>query len=276
MDILQSCLRCSFPQHSSPYHTRLAGMFVPGLSEVEAICIIDFILFGRVSAQPTRAPLARKRNNICRKPRTPSHDKYSASNDDFFATIVLRKRPVMARRPAPPTTPIFKQRPLATAGSEDVKFPTGLCYLVSVALSLRGAAMLVLGSYPTVNSLLANWVFDPSCVFLTPQRDGLYHATSSPTVRSVHITSGHGLWQVGADNSFPSLPPQNPLSGMGPPLPPPHSPRASNNSAQPARLSRFDQRYPLSRGLPDRGAHRGRGRGRGMDPSPFQVQYTDD
>ena len=264
------------PQHPSPYHTHLAIMFVPSLSEVEAVRLIDFILFGRAPAQPDRAPLARKRNNIRRKPCTLSYNRYSASNDEFFATIVLKKRPVVARRPDPPATPVVGRRPLAAGETENVKFPMGLCYLAGVTLSMRGTAITKLGSYPTVDSLLASWVFDPSRVFITAQRDGLYHATSSPTACSIHITLGHRHWQVGADNSFPSLPPRNPLFGMGPPLPPPRGPRVSNNSAQPTRISRFGQRYPLSRGLPDRGAHCGRGRGRGMDPSPFQVQYTDD
>ena len=251
-------------------------MFVPSLSEVEAVRLIDCILFGRASAQPGRAPLARKRNNIRRRPCTPSYDRYSASNDDFFATIVLKKKPVVAHHPNPPATPVVRQRPMAAGETENVKFPMGLCYLVGVDPSTRGTAMIELGSYPTVDSLLASWVFDPLRVFITAQRDGLYHATSSPTACSIHITLGHGHWQVGADNSFPSLPPRNPLFGMGPPLLPPCGLRVSNNSAQPTCSSRFDQRYPLSRGLPDRGAHHGRGRGCGMDPSPFQVQYTDD
>ena len=216
-------------------------MFVPGLSEVEVVRLIDFILFGRASAQPTRAPLARKRDNTCRRPHTPSHDKYSAGNDEFFATIVLKKRPVLARRPAPPATLVIRQRPLATEGTEDVKFPMGLCYLVGVAPSMRGTAMVELGSYPTVDSLLASWAFDPSSIFVTAQQEGLYHATRSPTAHSIHITLGHGLWQVGADNGFQSLPPWNPLPSMGPPLPPPRGPRVSSNSAQPARFSRFDQ-----------------------------------
>ena len=255
---------------------RLATMFVPGLSEVEAVRLIDLILFRRTSAQPARALLTKKRNNIRCRPRTPSYDKYSASNDEFFATIMLRKRPVVTRRPSPPATPMVRRHPLAADETEDVKFPMGLCYLIGVAPSVRGTAMFQLGSYPTVDSLLASWVFDPSRVFVTAQRDGLYHATRLPTASSIHITLGHGHWQVGADTTFPSLPPRNPLFSMGPPLPPPRGLRVSNNSAQPARNSRFDQRYPLSRGLPDRGAHRGRGRGRGMDPSPFQVQYTND
>ena len=112
-------------------------MFAPGLSEVEAVRLIDYILFGRASAQPTWAPLTKKkRNNIRRRPCYPSPDKISTSNDEFFATIVLRKKPVIARRPAPATTPVTKQRPKATGGTENVKFPMGLCYLVGVTPSM--------------------------------------------------------------------------------------------------------------------------------------------
>ena len=251
-------------------------MFVPGLSEVEAVCLIDLILFRRASAQVTRAPLAKKRSNVRRRAPAPSNDRYSVTNDEFFASIVLRKKPAVACRPSPPVTSVIRRQPLPASTMEDVRFPEGLCYLAGVALSMRSAAMFELGSYPTVDSLLASWIFDPSKIFLTAQKDGLYHATRSPTACSVPFTLGHGHWRVGADNSFLSLPPRNPPYDMGPPPPPPRGPRVSNNSAQHTRVTRFDQRFPMSRGLPDRGAHCGRGRGQGMDPSPFQVQYTDD
>ena len=236
-------------------------MFVPGLSEVEAVRLIDFVLFGHTFTQVTRAPLAKKRNNVCRRSSAPPSDKYSVGNDAFFATIVLRKKPAVVLRPSPPTTSVYRRRPLATNIADDVRFPVGLCYLVGVTPSMCSAAMFELGSYPTVDSLLASWVFDPSSVFITAQRDGLYHATRSPTACSIPITLGHGHWQVGADNGFPNLPPRNPQFDMGPPPQPPCSPRISNNSAQQKRMTRFDQRFPMSRGLPDRGAHQGRGRG---------------
>ena len=250
-------------------------MFVPGLSEVEAVRLIDLLLFGHAPAQIICAPLARKRRAAYR--RTPAHhdNRHSVSNDEFFASIVLRKKPAVSRRPDPPTSPAIKQRALATDDVEGAKFPIGLCYLIRVAPSMRCAAMLELGSYPTVDSLLACWTFDPSQVFLISQKDGLYHATRSPTAHSIHFTLGHGHWRVGADNGFPSLPPRHLQHGMGPPPPPPRGPRISNNNAPLGRTSRFDQWFPLSRGLPDRGTYHGRGRGRGMDPSPFQVQHTD-
>ena len=256
-------------------HTTVA-MFVPGLSEVEAICLIDLVLFGHASAPITRAPLAKKRNRVCCATPAPPNDKYTVSNNGFFRTIVLRKKPVMTRRPDPPAPSMLRRQPLSTSSLDSVKFPVGLCYLIGVAPSMHGAAMTELGSYPTVDLLLASWIFDQSMVFLTAQTDGLYHATRSPTAYSIPFVLGHGHWRVGADTSFPSLPPRNPQYNMGPPPQPPRGPRVSNNGAQHTRTSRFDQGFPMSRGLLDRGAHRGRGRGWGMNPSPFQVQYIDD
>ena len=111
-------------------------MFVPGLSEVKAVCLIDFILFGHASAQITCAPLAKRRNNVHRRTPAPPDDKYSASNNEFFTAIVLKKKPVVARCPSPPTMSIIKWRALATGDMEDVKFPVSLCYLVGVAPSM--------------------------------------------------------------------------------------------------------------------------------------------
>ena len=217
--------------------------------------LIDIILFRHVSTRATRAPLAKKRNKIRRRTPAPPGNKHSANNDEFFATLVLRKRPVVVHRPDPPTASVIKRRPLTADVANNVSFPVGLCYLVGVAPSVRGTAIFELGSYPTVDSLLASWIFDPSNIFVTAQRDGLYHATRSPTACSIPIALGHRHWQVGADNSFPSLPPRNPQFDMGPPPQPPHSPRISSNGAQHKRATRFDQRFPMSRGLPDRGAH---------------------
>ena len=257
-----------------PHSTSI--MFVPGLSEAEAVRLLNLVLFGQVSTPINRAPLAKKRNTLRHRTPTPPVNRYSESNDRFFATIVLRKKPVTVHCPSPPTTSLIKRRPLTTNVANDARFPVGLCYLVGVAPSMRGAAMFELGSYPTVDSLLTNWVFNPSRIYLTAQKDGLYHATVAPSARSIPFTLGHGHWRVGADNGFLTLPPRGLRVDMGPPPWPPHGPRVSDNSAQHKCTSRFDQRFPMSRGLPDRGAHRGRGRGCGMDPSPFQVQYTHD
>ena len=167
-------------------------MFVPGLSEAEAVRLLDFILFGQASTPITQAPLAKKRRTS--RPRTPTlpGNRYAESNDRFFATIVLRKRPVMIHRPSPPTTPLIKRQPLATSIATDARFSAGLCYLVGVAPPMRGAAMLELGSYPTVDSLLASWVFNPSRIYLTAQKNGLYHASVAPVAHSIPFTSGHG------------------------------------------------------------------------------------
>ena len=251
-------------------------MFVPSLSEVEAIRLIDLILFGHVPAPITRTPHARKCSRVHRAAPAPLDDKCTSSNNEFFRTIVLRKKPVVTRRPVPPASFMLRQQAVASGSLESVKFPVGLCYLIGVAPSMRSAAMAELGSYPTVDLLLSSWIFDQSMVFLTAQENGLYHATGSPTAHSIPFTLGQGHWRVGADTGFPGLPPQNPQHDMGPPPQPPCGPRVSNNSTQHMRVSRFDQRFPMSRGLPDRGAHHGRGRGQGMDPSPFQVQYIDD
>lgn len=120
---------------------------------------------------------------------------------------MLRKKPVVTCRPDPPTSSILRRRPIATGGLESARFPVGLCYLVGVTPSKRGAAITELGSYPTVDLLLASWIFDQSVVFLTAQRDGLYHATRSPAANSIPFTLGHGHWQVGADTGFLILPP---------------------------------------------------------------------
>ena len=262
-------------------------MFAPGLSEAEAVRLIDLILFGHTAALIARPARALPRPRRARAPRLDFvriDDKYTAGNDEFFRTIVLRKRPV--RSPPALTVPApcpTRRRANTPKPADDPSFPRGLCYLVGVKPADRGAAMLHLGSYPTVTALLGNWLFDPSTVHLVPQRIGLFHAVTSPQAGSIPIALCNGDWNVGADNDFPRLP-RHPRNEMGPPPmhprgPPPRyfdahprGPRPSDNSGRPPRL---DQR-PSSRGLPDRGAYRGRGRGRNTDPSPFQVQYSDD
>ena len=260
-------------------------MFVPGLSEAEAVRLINLIMFGHTAApiaRPAYTPLRRRRMRAPRSSNTRMDDIYSAGNDEFFRTIVLKKRP--ARRPATPAAPSHTHRHAAAPKPAPCpSFPRGLCYLVGVAPADRGAAMLQLGSYPTVNALLNSWLFSPSKVHLIPQRVGLFHAVDSPTETSIPVTLCNGDWNVGADHDFPYLP-RHPRNDMGPPParprgPPPRyfdndprGPRPSDNTSRPPR---HDTR-PVSRGLPDRGAYRGRGRGRITDPSPFQVQFNDD
>ena len=261
-------------------------MFVPGLSEAEAVRLIDLILFGHADALITRSPRTPRRprhTRVQRSTRVCVDDKYTAGNDEFFRTIVLKKHP--ARVTQAPTTPApLRTRTASPKQAQCPSFPRGLCYLVGVEPANRGAAMLQLGSYPTVDALLNSWLFSPSSVHLIPQRVGLFHAVTQPTNSSIPVTLCNGDWNVGADNDFPRLP-RNTRYDMGPPPvhprgPPPRyfdttarGPRPSDNSNRPPR---YDQRPVTSRGLPDRGAHRGRGRGRQMDPSPFQVQYADD
>ena len=273
-------------------------MFVPGLTEAEAVRLIDIILFGHTPARiiPTAHPARRQRRARSHRPLVTRPDNiYNAGNDDFFRSIVLRKRPV---RVAPsPVTPVYtRRRPAPSNKTQSPSFPRGLCYLVGVAPANRGDAMLQLGSYPTVNALLNSWLFNPSSVHLVPQRVGLFHAVTFPTDTSIPVTLCNGDWNVGADDGFPRLP-RNTRYDMGPPPMRPwgpapryfdneprgpapryfdnesRGPRPSDNSARPPR---FDPRPTTSRGLPDWGAHRGRGRGRFVDPSPFQVQYSDD
>ena len=260
-------------------------MFVPGLTEAEAVRLIDFILFGHTPAHVTPAAHSArhpKRARARRPPVTRPDTKFDADNDDFFRSIVLRRRPVRVA-PSPITPILARRRPATNRKSQSPSFPRGLCYLVGVEPASRGAAMLQLGSYPTVDSLLNSWLFNPSSVHLVPQRVGLFHAVTCPTNASIPVALCNGDWNVGADDEFPRLP-RLPRHDMGPPPtrprgPPPRyfdidprGPRPSDNSYRPPR---HDAR-PISRGLPDRGAYRGRGRGRITDPSPFQVQFNDD
>ena len=261
-------------------------MFVPGLTEAEAARLIDTILFGHAPSRATPISLARRRPKRARAPRPLDHSlssRYTAENEEFFRAVILRKRPV--RLTSPPVTPIpVRPRPAACKGVRSPSFPHGLCYLAGVKSSDRGAAMLSLGSYPTVTALLSNWLFDPSSVHLVPQRVGLFHAVLTPTESSIPIALCNGDWNVGADEDYPRLP-RITRHDMGPPPvhhrgPPPRyydnaprGPRPSDNSNRPPR---YDPRPGPSRGLPDRSSLRGRGRGRHVDPSPFQVQYTDD
>ena len=263
-------------------------MFVPSLSEAEAVRLIDIILFGHTAALITHSRCAQrrpKRTRTSHPARACGDDRYSAGNDEFFKSIVLRKRPArLNHAPTPVTHTPAINRPATTKKTESPSFPRGLCYLIGVEPENRGAAMLQLGSYPTVNTLLNCWLFNPSHVHLIPQNVGLFHAVNAPISASIPITLCNGDWNVGADEEFPRLP-RHPRNDMGPPItyprgPPPRyfdtnprGPRPSDNSSRPPR---YDSRPTTSRGLPDRGAYRGRGRGRAMDPSPFQVQYSDD
>ena len=225
-------------------------MFVPGLSEAEAVRLLDIILFGHTSAHATcttRAPRRPKRARASRPSTACPDTRYTAGNDDFFRSIVLRKRPVHVTPPQVTPT-IARRRPVTTTSPRVPSFPNGLCYLIGVKPADCGAAMLQLGSYPTVHALLNSWLFNPSSVHLVPQRVGLFHAVSSPTESSIPVTLCNGDWNVGADEDFPRLP-RHARYDMGPPPihprgPPPRyydsaprGPRPSDNSNRPPTVT---------------------------------------
>ncbi len=65
--------------------------------------------------------------------------------------------------------------------------------------------MLTLGSYPSVQSLLNSWLFQPTGIYLVPRSPGLYHAESADIVSSIPFCLGLPGWKVGADENFPPL-----------------------------------------------------------------------
>src|SRR5258706_11254978 len=158
-------------------------MFVPNISEAAAVHLIETILFGRPLRPPTPAPLIKRRPR--RSPRAPTPaptNPFAASNAEFFRNIVLRKRAAVAPRPlVTPVPAIIARLSSCVAGSSGPfgpsgpSFPRGLCYLVGVAPSDRAAAMLSLGSYPLVRSLLNSWLFQPTGIHLVTSSPGPYH-----------------------------------------------------------------------------------------------------
>ena len=252
-------------------------MFVPNLSEAAAVRLIETLLFGAPLARPRRIKPAARRPARARNPATrPITNPFTASNDAFFKSIVLRK---CAPTPARPTTiaPVTC-KPAARASPAYVpSFPRGLCYLAGVAPSDRAAAMLTLGSYPTVTSLLSSWLFQPGGLWLQATSDGLYHAITAPAPFSVPFTLGIGSWKVGASNAdFPALP-RNPAPRFFKDTRP-RAPLHSNNNTRPphrSRPSEFLPRHSNSFGLPTSSRGRGRGRGHGSGPAPYQIQHFD-
>ncbi len=153
-------------------------------------------------------------------------------------------------------------------------FPRGLCYLVSVAPCDRGAAMLTLGSYLLVQSLLNSWLFQPHGIHLVAHSPGLYHAVSADILDSVPFCLGLPGWKVGADESFPPLPRNsNPprLSDNRPPRPPRYF---EDGRLDPSNRGSRDCGLP-SFGPARRGAGRGRARGCAPSPAPFRQQFFD-
>ncbi len=219
---------------------------------------------------------------------------------------MLRKRVAVAPRPPVTSVPTAIARhsrhgagppgPFCPSGPS---FPRGLCYLVGVAPGDRAAAMLTLGSYPLVQSLLSSWLFQPAGIYLVSRSPGLYHTVTSDVVGSVPVCLGLPGWKVGADENFPPLPrstdrprpsdnrfflpdsrPRLPdarprLSGARPP------PRYfEDGGLDPSNRGGGTFRGGGDRGLPSfgpysRGAGRGRGRTRAPSPAPFRPQYFD-
>ena len=227
-------------------------MFVPNLSEAAAVRLIETILFGAPLPRSCHAKPASRRPPRAHKPRSrPAPDPVARSNDDFFRSIVLRKRtptPACLVAPAPVT-----RKPAARARPAYVpSFPRGLCYLAGVAPSDRATAMLTLGSYPTVTSLLSSWLFQPGGLWLQAISDGLYHAVTTPGPFTTPFTLGTGSWRVGADNAdFPALPRNSApryYEGARP-----RAPLQSNNAPRPRpppRPTEFFPRGSDSFGLP--------------------------
>ena len=189
---------------------------------------------------------------------------------------MLRKRAPARALPAT-ITPVTRRPAARASPAYTPSFPRGLCYLAGVAPSDRAAAMLTLGSYPTVTSLLSSWLFQPGGLWLRAVSDGLYHAVMTPEPSAVPFTLGSGSWQVGADNAnFPALPRNSAPRYYDDPRP--RAPVQSNNAArppQPPRPSEFFPRNSNSFGLPSFSRGRGRGRGRGSGPAPFHAQHFD-
>ena len=179
-------------------------MFADCLSEAATVRLIERILFGRhdVPLTPFKPPVRRARRAT---PHAPCLlDPIAVSNDCFFQSIVLRKRPARAIS-APAPTPV----PARTARAPYVpSFPRGLCYLAGVAPSDRAAAMLTLGSYPSLDSLMSSWLFQTTGLWLLVSRPGLYHAITTFVPGAIPVALGIGDWAVGANNNpdFPSLP----------------------------------------------------------------------
>ncbi len=140
--------------------------------------LIETILFGRPIKPPALSPAITRRPRRSPRALPPAANPFAASNDEFFRTLILRKRVTQAPRPpvtpapAAPVTATFARTssriagPSGPFGPSGPSFPRGLCYLVGVAPSDRAAAMLSLGSYPVVQSLLTSWLFQPAGIHL--------------------------------------------------------------------------------------------------------------
>src|SRR5258706_11769455 len=281
-------------------------MFVPNLSEAATVRLIETILFGRPVKPPASATAIKRRPRRSPRPPPPAPNPFAASNAEFFRTLILRKRVAPAPHspvtsaPATPVTNVVTRMPrrvVGPFGPSGPSFPRGLCYLIGVAPSDRAATMLSLGSYPTVQSLLTSWLFQPAGIHLVTHSPGLYHAVPATVFGSIPVCLGLPGWKVGADENFPPLPcntaiprpsdnrfhlpdsrPRLPdarprLSGARPP------PRYfQDGGLDPSNRSGGASRGRGDRGLPSFGPYSrgtGRGRGRVHAPSlaPFRPQF---
>ncbi len=255
------------------------------------MCLIKTILFGQPLKVPAPVPMIKRRPRHSPRAPSPAVNPFAASNAAFFHSIMLRKRAIKAScSPVTPVTPApvtvksgFVRLLRRTSGPSGPSFPRGLCYLVGIAPCDRGAAMLSLGSYPLVQSLLNSWLFQPSGIHLVARSPGLYHAVSADVLDSVPFCLGLPGWKVGADDGFPPLPrnTNHPcLSDNHPPPrfsdnPPPRPPRYfEDGRLDPSNRSGRDHRLP-SFGPARRGAGRGRAHGRAPSPAPFRQQFFD-
>src|SRR5258706_7301988 len=262
-------------------------MFMPNLSEAATVRLIETILFGQPLNVPAPVPTIKQQPR--RSPRVPSPavNPFAASNAEFFHSIVLRKCDIKAScSPVTPVTPApvtvksgFVQPTSRTAGPSGPSFPRGLCYLVGVAPCDCSAAMLTLGSYLLVQSLLNSWLFQPSGIHLVACSPGLYHAVSTDVIDSVPFCLGLPRWKVGADGGFPPLPrnTNHPhFSDNRPPRPPWYFEDGHMDPSNHGNHGGGDCSLP-SFGQARRGAGRGRACGRAPSPAPSRPQfYSDD
>src|SRR5258706_2598952 len=146
-------------------------MFVHALLEAAVVRLIETILFGRPIKPPALSPAITRRPRRSPRALPPAANPFAASNDEFFRTLILRKRVTQAPRPpvtpapAAPVTATFARTssrnagPSGPFGPSRPSIPRGPCYLVGVSPSDRAAALPSLGPHPLVPLLLTSRLF---------------------------------------------------------------------------------------------------------------------